>query len=159
VAYFGQKDAQQVMVIRRLVTDLNIPVRIEVCPTVREFDGLALSSRNVHLDRSERERATALYRALQSASDLAKEGEQSAAVLVRSAAEQLRSVGITPEYLTLLDAHSLQPLSTLDRPGLMALAAHIGKTRLIDNVVLHPLPTSPSGSDQTEREALARCTV
>jgi pantoate--beta-alanine ligase len=157
VAYFGQKDAQQVLVIRRLVRDLNLPVRVEVCPTVRAPDGLALSSRNAHLGRSGRERATALYGALSAASERARAGERNVESLLESATERLAGEGIETEYLTLVDTETLEPLEILDRPGLLMLAARVGSVRLIDNLILHPL--SHANRDQTEREAATRCSA
>lgn len=138
VAFFGQKDAQQVVVIKRLVEDLNLPVEIEVCPTVREPDGLAMSSRNAHLLPDERNRATALFKALRASEELAGEGERSADVLLACARSVLAQAGIEPEYLALVDPSTLEPLEHLDRPALLALAARVGSTRLIDNATLEP---------------------
>jgi pantoate--beta-alanine ligase len=157
VAYFGQKDAQQVLVIRRLVADLNLPVRVEVCPTVRDGDGLARSSRNALLSPQERSRARALPAALNAASELAGGGERDAQALLASAQRELRDSAIEVEYLTLADMQTLEPLRTLDRPALLALAARVGSTRLIDNVILYPRPSA--SHDQTESEAAARCSV
>lgn len=138
VAYFGQKDAQQAVVIRRMVRDLDFPVRIEVISTVREADGLALSSRNAYLDADERQRAAALSRALTAARDAAGAGAPT-----RDALDAARSVlgaaGIEPEYLEARDAERLDPIETFNgRPVLVALAARVGGTRLIDNVVIEP---------------------
>jgi len=138
VMYLGQKDAQQVVVIRRMVSDLNLPVRIEVCPTLREPDGLAMSSRNALLDPEQRARALALAAALRAASELAGAGEQTAAALLTAARAAMSPFGVIPEYLSLVDPETLQPLERLDRPGLLALAAYVGSTRLIDNTILHP---------------------
>jgi pantoate--beta-alanine ligase len=138
VAYFGQKDAQQVVVVRRLVTDLNLPVRIETCPTVREPDGLARSSRNLRLSAHERTRAEALFEALAAAAELAREGERSDEILVARAHAALQRRGVEPEYLELVDPDTFAPLPSLDRPGLLVLAARIGDTRLIDNALLRP---------------------
>jgi pantoate--beta-alanine ligase len=136
VAYFGQKDAQQALVIRRLVRDLDIPVRIELVPTVRERDGLALSSRNVHLRGADRERARALSAALDAARALVAAGERDAATARAAALETLRAGGVEPEYLEVVDATTLAPLERLDGPALIAVAARVGPTRLIDNVLL-----------------------
>ena len=136
-AYFGQKDAQQVVVIRRLVRDLNLPVRIEVCPTVREPDGLAMSSRNAHLSAADRARARSLYRALSAAAADAAGGERSAQALLDAARAAI--VPIEPEYLALVDPDTLEPVAQLDEPALLAVAAHVGDTRLIDNLMLEPL--------------------
>jgi len=137
VAYFGQKDAQQVAVIRRMVRDLDIPVRIEVLPTVREPDGLAMSSRNAYLDPRERERATALSRALRAAEETAR-AEGLAAGLAAAGAE-LRAAGVEPEYLEARDAENLNPVAESNgRPVLIAVAARVGGARLIDNVLIKP---------------------
>jgi pantoate--beta-alanine ligase len=136
IAYFGQKDAQQVIVIRRLVADLNLPVRVEVCPTVREPDGLALSSRNAHLNSDERARALFLYRALSAAAERAATGERSAENLLSAAREAI--IPLEPEYLALVDPDTLEPITQLDEPALLAVAAHVGATRLIDNLMLEP---------------------
>lgn len=139
VAYFGQKDAQQALVIRRMVRDLDFPTRIEVLPTIREPDGLAMSSRNVHLGPGERERAPALHRALQAAARSAQTGASSDDVLA-DAGRILADAGIEPEYLEIRDAEHLGPIETLNgRPALVAVAARLGTTRLIDNLIVEPL--------------------
>ncbi|MGA9875567.1 MAG: pantoate--beta-alanine ligase [Solirubrobacteraceae bacterium] len=150
VAYFGQKDAQQVAVIRRLVEDLNLPVAIEACPTQRERDGLAMSSRNARLSQGERQRATALFRALESAADLASQGERSIEELVRVAREAMEPFDVQPEYLALVHPDTLEPVANLEEPALLAVAARVGKTRLIDNAILEPSPDTVTPS-QTER--------
>jgi pantoate--beta-alanine ligase len=137
VAFFGQKDAQQVVVIRRLVADLNLPVRIEALPTVREADGLAMSSRNALLDPGERARALALPRALEAAAELASDGERSAQALLDGARAAMASCDLTPEYLALVDPATLEPIDQLEGEALLALAARIGEVRLIDNVLVH----------------------
>jgi pantoate--beta-alanine ligase len=139
VLYLGQKDAQQVLVIRRLVADLNLPVAIEVQPTVREPDGLARSSRNALLSPAARERALALPAALSAAEQLAATGERMTAQLLAAAQGELDRFGVKPDYLELVDPETLEPLAQLDRPALLALAAHVGEVRLIDNVTLTPL--------------------
>jgi pantoate--beta-alanine ligase len=137
VAYFGQKDAQQVAVIRRMVRDLDIPVRIEVLPTVREPDGLAMSSRNAYLDPRERERATALSRALRAAEATAR--REGIAAALEAARAELRAAGVEPEYLEARDAESLNPVAGSNgRPVLIAVAAQVGGARLIDNVLIQP---------------------
>src|SRR4051812_35056454 len=137
VAYFGQKDAQQVAVIRRMVSDLDFPLRIEVLPTVREPDGLAMSSRNAYLEPSERQRATALSRALAVAEEVAPSAGLSAAL--EAADAELRAAGIEPEYLEARDAEDLSTVTELgSRPVLIALAAQVGGARLIDNVLIDP---------------------
>jgi pantoate--beta-alanine ligase len=136
VAYFGQKDAQQTLVIKRLVRDLDIPVRIEVCATVREPDGLALSSRNVLLSAAERMRATALHRALAAAQEAVAEGTRDPATVTARALSELRSADLEPEYLELVSADTLEAVQRIEGDVLALVAARIGLTRLIDN---HPL--------------------
>ena len=138
VAYFGAKDAQQLVVIRRLVADLNLPVRVEVCPTVREPDGLAMSSRNALLDPDERARALALGAALRAAGELAASGERSADALLGAAADAMSQFGVEPEYLAIVDPDTFDPRDRLDEPALLVLAARVGAIRLIDNVMLTP---------------------
>jgi len=137
VAYFGQKDAQQAAVIRRMVRDLDFPLRIETLPTVREPDGLALSSRNAYLAPEDRERATALYRALLAAERGARAGVLAAGL--EDGRRELAAAGIEPEYLEARDAESLTEVSELgERPLLIAVAAEVGGARLIDNVLIEP---------------------
>jgi pantoate--beta-alanine ligase len=136
VAYFGQKDAQQALVIRRMVADLDLPVRIEVCPTVREADGLAMSSRNARLSADERERATALHRALVAVADAARAGERDPAAAQAHGLTELRGAGLEPEYLELVSADSLAPVTKLDGEVLAVIAARVGDTRLIDNELI-----------------------
>jgi pantoate--beta-alanine ligase len=137
VAYFGQKDAQQVAVIRRMVRDLDIPVRIEVLPTVREADGLAMSSRNAYLDPRERERVTALSRALSATEAIAR--AEGLAAGVEAGRAELRAAGVEPEYFEARDAENLTHATGLEgRPVLIAVAAQVGGARLIDNVLIQP---------------------
>lgn len=136
VAYFGRKDAQQVAAIRRMVRDLDIPVRIEALPIVREPDGLAMSSRNAYLDAADRERATALSRALGEVERIAR--EDSLAAGLQAGRRVLDEAGIEPEYLEARDPESLQELAELNSPALVALAAQVGGARLIDNVLIQP---------------------
>ncbi|MGF6824333.1 pantoate--beta-alanine ligase [Microbacterium sp. ZKA21] len=136
VAYFGQKDAQQMLVVRRVVHDLNLDVRIESCPIVREPDGLAMSSRNVYLDPDARAQATALSRALDAAHARHDAGERDAAAIRAAAIAVLEEAGITPEYLELRDAETLAPVATTERDTLIAVAARVGAARLIDNHTL-----------------------
>lgn len=146
VAYFGQKDAQQAVVIRRMVTDLDFPVRIEVLPTVREADGLAMSSRNAYLAPADRERAPALHRALRAASGSARPDAMVDDALA-AAREELSRAGIEAEYLEARDAGDLTPVETFNgRRVLIAVAARVGNARLIDNVVVEP------AAEQTERQ-------
>ncbi len=145
VAYFGSKDAQQLVVIRRLVSDLNLPVRIEGLPTVREPDGLALSSRNALLSSHDRARAAALSAALRAAVARAAEGERDAGTILAAASHELRAAAIEAEYLELVDPDTLEPLALLQGPALLALAARVGGVRLIDNVTLEPSRRAASG--------------
>jgi len=143
-AYFGQKDAQQCGVVRRMVADLAIPSEIVVCPTVREPDGLALSSRNVRLSPEARRAAPVLYRALQAAAALAARGERDAEALracmrAELAAEPLAQV----EYVSVADAETLAECERLSGPALASLAVRIGGVRLIDNLPLPPPGAEP----------------
>jgi pantoate--beta-alanine ligase len=157
IAYFGQKDAQQVVVIRRLVTDLNLPGRVETCPTVREPDGLAMSSRNALLGPGERERALALPAALRAASEMTGAGERSAEALLQAADDAMARFGVKPEYLAIVDPDTFEPLDPLDRPALLVLAARVGAIRLIDNLILDPtaVPTPVTHSGK----AMTTCSV
>jgi pantoate--beta-alanine ligase len=137
-AFFGQKDAQQALLIRRMTRDLDFPVRIEVCPTVREHDGLAMSSRNVLLDTDARRRAPALARALFAVSDAVARGERSSARVLASGAEILDEAGIAPEYFAAVSTETLAPVARIERETLVALAARFGPVRLIDNVLVSP---------------------
>ena len=146
-AYFGQKDGQQAAVIRRMAADLDFGVRIEVLPTVREPDGLAMSSRNSHLGAADRERAAAIHRALETARAGAEQG--SLADALGAARDELRAAGIEPEYLEARDAEDLEPVAALNgRPIMIAVAARVGGTRLIDNILLGPV----EGSERREDE-------
>jgi pantoate--beta-alanine ligase len=146
LAFFGQKDAQQVAVLRRMVRDLNVPVELAVLPTVREPDGLALSSRNVRLSPDERRRATALSRALRAAEAAIGAGERDAAAIGATARAAMGDV--EPEYLALVDPDSFQPVQNLNGRVLVAVAARIGDTRLIDNTIIHTAAT-PAGAPTT----------
>jgi pantoate--beta-alanine ligase len=136
VAYFGQKDAQQALVIRKLVRDLDMPVRVAVLPTVREPDGLAMSSRNISLSPEERERALALNRALEAASGEVAAGRRDADSVLAAARRELDARGVEPEYLELRSADDLSPASRVNGRTLLAVAARVGRARLIDNKVL-----------------------
>jgi pantoate--beta-alanine ligase len=139
VAYFGRKDAQQALVIQRMARDLDFPIEVEVLPTVREEDGLALSSRNAYLDPEQRERATAIARALRAAEEAAREGETSTDALVEITRQELRDAGIEPEYVEARSAEDLSPIAEFNgRPVLVAVAARVGRARLIDNVLIAP---------------------
>ncbi|MGO9819778.1 MAG: pantoate--beta-alanine ligase [Solirubrobacteraceae bacterium] len=136
IAFFGQKDAQQAAMIRRLVRDLDIPVRIEICPTVRDADGLALSSRNVLLSQAERERATALHRALARVREAVLAGADDPRAATVAGLAELRSAGLEPEYLELVSAETLAPLNRINGEALAVVAARVGTTRLIDNELI-----------------------
>jgi len=143
VAYFGQKDAQQAAVIQRMVRDLDFPLQVKVMPTVRESDGLAMSSRNAYLEGEDRERAVALSRALAAAERGAR--AESLAAGLEAARAELAGAGIEPEYLEARDAELLEPVTELDgRPVLVAIAARVGGARLIDNVLIDPNSSAPS---------------
>jgi pantoate--beta-alanine ligase len=135
-AFFGQKDAQQALIVRRVVRDLDIPVAIEVRPTVREPDGLALSSRNAYLAPAERERAIALRRALDAAEQAVAAGERDAALVATAARGAMEPFGVEPEYLALVAADTLAPVDRVDGEILVALAARVGPARLIDNALI-----------------------
>jgi pantoate--beta-alanine ligase len=140
VAYFGQKDAQQALVVRRLVRDLDIPVAVELCPTVREDDGLAMSSRNALLDAGQRRRATALHRALEVAGATVAGGERDAAAVVARALAELDAAEVATDYFELVQADTLAPVSQVQGDVLAVVAARLGGIRLIDN---QPLSTGP----------------
>jgi pantoate--beta-alanine ligase len=135
-AWFGQKDAQQAIVIRRLVRDLDIPVSVEVTETVREPDGLAMSSRNVYLSAEERDRALALSRALRAAESVVADGRRDAGEVLAAAKAELDARGVQPEYLELLSADDLSPSQRVNGRTLLAVAARVGRARLIDNTLL-----------------------
>jgi pantoate--beta-alanine ligase len=138
VAYFGRKDAQQALVIARMVRDLDIPTRIEVCPIVREPDGLARSSRNAYLGPADRERAVALQRALGRAKSLIGDGERSGPAAVEAARDELRRSAIEADYVAVVDPETLAPIERIAGPVLVAVAARVGPARLIDNVIVTP---------------------
>jgi pantoate--beta-alanine ligase len=135
-AYFGQKDAQQAIIIQRMAADLDIPVRIVVGPTVREADGLAVSSRNSYLPPEARRNAPAIYRALRSAVRRIEEGERGPAPLIAAIRREMTEGGFEVEYASIVDGASLRPVGRLDGTILIACAGTIGGTRLIDNIAL-----------------------
>lgn len=138
-AYFGEKDYQQLLVVRRLVRDLDIPVRVAGVPTVREPDGLALSSRNLYLSAAEREVASALPRVMRATVARAEEGAIPVAELLAGARAALIEAGFASvDYVALCDAETLQPVARLDRPARLLAAARVGRTRLIDNMPVVP---------------------
>jgi pantoate--beta-alanine ligase len=141
-AYFGRKDAQQALVVAQLVRDLDLPVRIELCPTVREPDGLALSSRNARLHGDERERALGLSRALHAVARAIADGEIAGADAAREAGlVALREHGAEPEYFEAVDAATLAPATGLEGDVLLVCAARVGTVRLIDNLACSPTPS------------------
>lgn len=144
IAYFGQKDAQQALIVQRMVRDLEFPIRITICPTVREPDGLAMSSRNVRLDADSRRRATALKHSLDVADQMFAAGERDVPTIVLAAERRMAALGVTPEYLDIVSADDLSPLQTIDRPVLVAVAARVGDVRLIDNILIH----APGGASE-----------
>jgi pantoate--beta-alanine ligase len=138
-AYFGQKDAQQVCIIQKMMRDLELPITLRICPTVREPDGLALSSRNAYLSPSERRQATCLYRALARAAEMLADGVRDATKLIvalRSVIEAEADARV--DYVALADPETLEPVAEVRRPMLALVAVKIGSTRLIDNLLLHP---------------------
>jgi pantoate--beta-alanine ligase len=137
-AVFGQKDFQQVRVIQRMVRDLNMPVRIVMAPIVREPDGLAMSSRNRYLSGAERAQALSLSEALRAAANEVAGGEEDAETIRRNVERAIANVGLSVQYVACVDADTLEPVADLNRPTLLAVAAFVGSTRLIDNVVLGP---------------------
>jgi pantoate--beta-alanine ligase len=145
IAYFGQKDAQQAVVVRRLVADLNIPVRVEICPTVREPDGLAMSSRNVRLQGEDRRRAAALHHALQTIQDAVDGGISDPVVARDRALAELGAAGVSPEYLELVSADTLAPVARIEAGALAVVAARVGGTRLIDNLLIQTNGSTENG--------------
>jgi pantoate--beta-alanine ligase len=136
VAVFGRKDIQQAALIRAMVRDFNLPVEIVVAPTVRERDGLAMSSRNVYLDPSARAQAAALYRALTRGVEAYRAGERRASAIEAAARDVIGRAGVTPDYVACASPEDFAPVETADAPTVLAVAARVGGTRLIDNVVL-----------------------
>lgn len=136
-AFFGQKDAAQVAVLRKMVNDLNLDVQIVVCPIVREHDGLAMSSRNAYLTPEQRKQALVLHRSLLRVLREADQGERSAAKLIEAGRNVIaEEPAASLDYLAVVDANSLEPLSDVSQGALVAVAAFFGNTRLIDNIVL-----------------------
>ena len=139
VAFFGQKDAAQVAIIRRMARDLNMPVSIEVCPIIRESDGLALSSRNAYLNPEERKSALALYRSIRHAQELFHRGEHDSAKLIAAGKQEFANeTSARLDYFEIVDPDSLKPIATVSKHALIAVAAFVGNTRLIDNIVVGP---------------------
>jgi pantoate ligase/cytidylate kinase len=141
VAYFGEKDAQQLAIIRRLVADLKLPGEIQACPTVREASGLACSSRNQYLSAEEKKQAVAISRSLRQAEQAFRQGERETAKLIAIARQELAlTPAIAVQYVELVHPDTLAPLQTIEESGLLAIAAHLGSTRLIDNLILRQQP-------------------
>jgi pantoate--beta-alanine ligase len=139
IAFFGQKDAAQVAIIRRMVRDLNFPVAIEVCPIVRESDGLALSSRNAYLGPDDRKMALVLHASLQRAQKVFESGERDSAKLVSEATKAfVWQPAVRLDYFEIVDPDDLEPVATINKRSLAGVAAFVGNTRLIDNILLEP---------------------
>jgi pantoate--beta-alanine ligase len=139
VAYFGQKDFQQAAVIRRMAEDLNVPTEVRVCPTVREPDGLAMSSRNAYLDPQSRQRARVLWKSLCLAAEMVEQGQRETAGIRQKMLDLIRSAPDAQiDYVALVDPDTFQPVDRITGPTLAALAVRIGGTRLIDNRLLEP---------------------
>ena len=138
VAFFGQKDYQQSLVVRQMVRDLDVPVRIEVCPTVREADGLAMSSRNRYLSASERERALSISKSLQMARRLVAEGTRDAAAIQIQMEKLIHAADLEIDYVAIADPETLDSLEVVDQAAVALVAARVGTTRLIDNERLEP---------------------
>jgi pantoate--beta-alanine ligase len=139
-AFFGEKDYQQLQVIRRMVADLNLPISIIGCPTIREPDGLAMSSRNVYLSPEQRKQASSIHRALSEAVACVQRGEKETAGIIDNIRQTIMNAGpATIEYISVVDAENLAPLSCFDRPARLCVAVRIGKCRLIDNVPVDAL--------------------
>lgn len=137
-AFFGQKDAAQAVIIRRMVRDLAFDIEIVVCPIVREPDGLALSSRNAYLDPQQRKQATVLYRSLMRVQFLADHGESDSVRLIAAALEEIKQESeVRLDYFEIVDRETLDPIASTSHGALVAVAAFVGNTRLIDNIVLH----------------------
>lgn len=136
VAVFGEKDYQQLATLRTMVRDLHMDVEVLGAPLVREADGLALSSRNVYLSAADRARALGLSRGLFAARDLYLEGERNPAFLLEAVRAELSALGVTPEYLEMRHAETLEPVEDAHGPRVVLVAAQVGQTRLIDNLVL-----------------------
>ncbi|MBF0494459.1 MAG: pantoate--beta-alanine ligase [Candidatus Omnitrophica bacterium] len=137
ISYFGQKDAQQAIIIKKMVKDLNFDTRIKIMPIVREKDGLAMSSRNVHLSRIDRNKSVGIYRALKKAKELIKKGTKDADLIKKEICRVMDNHGIfIVDYVKIVNAETLEPVKKLRGRTLIAIAAYVGKTRLIDNIVV-----------------------
>jgi pantoate--beta-alanine ligase len=137
-AYFGQKDAQQAIIIKKLIRDLNMPMKIKIMPTVREKDGLAMSSRNIYLSKNERQDATVLYQSLNLARHLIKKGTSDSQYIIRRMKDFIaRKKSAKVDYIEIVDLNDLRPARRIKEKSLIVLAVWIGKTRLIDNIVVN----------------------
>lgn len=151
-AFFGQKDFQQAAIIKRMVADLDVPIRIRVCPIVRDFDGLALSSRNIYLDPAGRAQALQISRSLEAAQQLYAHGERSGAAIERRMREVLgKAPQLRVDYAAVVDAGTLGKTDSIERPAVALVAARVGNTRLIDNHLLdEPFPRVPAAGVRPE---------
>lgn len=161
IAYFGQKDAQQAAVIKRMVADLDMEVEIETMPTIREPDGLAMSSRNIRLSEDERQRALSLHAALLASQQLLDSGQQDCLALIEQARRTLASFSVEPEYVAIVDPQSFEELDLLTQSGLMLIAARVGQTRLIDNLLLisQPSANQPEATQAAKGAVIATCSA
>jgi pantoate--beta-alanine ligase len=138
IAYFGQKDAQQAIIIKKMAQDLNIPAKIKIMPTVREKDGLAMSSRNVYLNKLERKEAVVLYRALDLARRMFKKGNRGSSLIIRKMKKLIEEKKTTKvQYIAIVDLENLKPVNTIKNKTLITMAVWFGRTRLIDNIILN----------------------
>lgn len=136
-AFFGQKDAQQSIIIKRMIRDLNLDTEIIILPIVREPDGLAMSSRNLYLNPEERKAATILFKSLQAAKELIKDGEKKASKIIERIKKIIADEPLAKiDYIEIVDLENLNPMKSLDKPALIAIAVYIGETRLIDNIIV-----------------------
>jgi len=141
IAYFGQKDAQQVIVIKKMAEDLNMGIEIKVLPTIREEDGLAMSSRNAYLSEDQRRSAGVLYRSLEKAEGMTKHGERDPEKIIKAITDMISEApGAKIDYVSIVDTKSLKNVDKISREALIAIAVYIGKTRLIDNIIVKPVP-------------------
>jgi pantoate--beta-alanine ligase len=138
-AYFGQKDAQQAIIIKKMVADLNMPVIIKVLPTIRECDGLAMSSRNVYLSQEERAQARVIYKSLRLAKELIYKGNRNSGQIIQRMRQNIaRQSSAKVQYISIADVQGLAEVEKIKGKVLIAIAAYLGKTRLIDNIVVDP---------------------
>ena len=154
-AFFGQKDAAQLAIIRRMVRDLNLPVEIVVCPIVREADGLAMSSRNAYLDPEQRKKALVLHRSLMRVREMVERGERDASKLASAGREEFAAeTSVRLDYFEIVNPETLDPVKNVSEGALVAVAAYVGATRLIDNLCLNPSRNDHKGHEGTRRESV-----